>query len=131
MKKKLNKYRYYKEIINIEEQVEKMRTLSYSHKLYPKSNVEQTIEREYTSRQDKQDIFEVLREDVAEEIGDSSPRQAHTYLAQEEKGQMLKAQTSDDPSYNEAVDYLNEIDRKIKEIEEKRKQDIINRNQNE
>ena len=116
----------------VKEQIEKMRELPQSHKLTEKPTIEKTLESRYM----EQKIEECLGEEHFERIisNDTTPKKALNFiLKQQDEVEFVANKTpegteSREEAYKEKVeqppiDYLSEIDKKIKEIEAKRKQE--------
>ena len=131
-------------IQEIERQVEMISRLPQSHKLSDKSRIEATLEEHYVSKQ-KRDADEEIQsstlndieiENIEEEQNiemDTSPRNAITFIQNYMKenaikgggaeGTNKKAVLDTEYSVQEEIDYITEIDRKIQEIESRRKQE--------
>ncbi len=116
----------------VKEQIEKMRELPQSHKLTEKPTIEKTLESRYM----KQKIEECPGEERVERIisNDTTPKKALNFiLKQQDEVEFVANKTpegteSREETYKEKVeqppiDYISEIDQKIKEIEAKRKQE--------
>lgn len=141
-----------KKILEIEKQIasisqeEQETEQNQEMRSYNKANIEKTLEARYVSKQIKDDtrdntIDDLEQNEVASEMTqaddikgiDTCPRNALAFIkAFLEKAMPQKSQSNDDvqkdvisshESIQEEIDYISEIDRKIKEIEERRKQD--------
>ena len=116
----------------IEEQIERMRKLPQLHKLIQKSNLEKTLESHYMSKK----LTEEEQEDEVEEGNvDTSPRNALNFMLAEKQAatdeEEINSQDNhqiddfgkkEDTDCQDEIDYIHEIDKKIREIEAKRQQ---------
>ena len=121
----------------IEEQIERMRQLPQTHKLVQKSDIEKTIESRYIAQQL---MGENQEDDIEEEDLDTSPRKALNFMSLE-KQEIVTEETTNQKGNNQMenlekkeningqneIDYIHEIDKKIKEFEARRKQSENNK----
>ena len=120
----------------IEEQIEKMRQLPQNHKLVQKSNLEKTLESRYMAQQLTGEEEEELEK---EESLDTCPKNALNFISAETEGieiQSIVQQNSEQvegfekkesTNFQDEIDYIGEIDKKIREIESRRRQQESNR----
>ena len=120
----------------IEEQIEKMRKLPQNHKLAQKSNLEKTLESRYMAQQLTGEEEEELEK---EESLDTCPKNALNFISAEAEGieiQSIVQQNSEQvegfeqkesANFQDEIDYIGEIDKKIREIESRRRQQESNR----
>ena len=129
-------------IKDIEEELTKLHSQNDESEIVNKSHIEEKIEARYIEKQVDQTMneeerdmenVEVASKEIFEEDFDTSPRNALNFIKKcirdfSEKGDKLckaikKPLIDSNESIQEEVDYISEIDRKIKEIEERRKQE--------
>ena len=111
----------------IQEQIEKMRQLPQSHKLTQKSPLEKTIESRYMAQQ----IDGINQVELDEEIEEHTcPKEAVSFILknckEDKKESMITEEINEDSQERgrqEEINYIKEIDKKIKEIEAKRRQE--------
>ena len=121
----------------IEEQIERMRRLPQTHKLVQKSDIEKNIESRYMAQQL---MGEEQEDDIEEEDLDTSPRKALNFMSlekqqitteetinQKSNNQMENLEQEENINGQDEIDYIYEIDKKIREIETKRKQQENNK----
>ena len=118
----------------IEEQIEKMRQLPQNHKLVQKSNLEKTLESRYMAQQ-----LMGEEEIEKEESSDTSPRNALNFMSTETNGidipsivqqnseQVEEVEKKENTNSLDEIDYIGEIDKKIREIESRRRQQESNK----
>ena len=104
----------------IEEQIERMRKLPQTHKFTQKSDLEKTLESRYMAQQ----LTGVETEDeLEEESYDTSPKNALNFMLLEKQENLVEKIVDE----QDEIDYIHEIDKKIREIEERRRQQKDNK----
>ena len=116
----------------IEEQIERMRQLPQTHKLVQKSDIEKTIESRFMAQQL---MGEKQEDDIEEEDADTSPKKALNFMSLEkqqivteettnQKGntQMENLEKKENINGQDEIDYIHEMDKKIRGFEARRRQ---------
>lgn len=111
-------------LLEVEKQIEAIGNTARSY------NMEQTLENRYTSQQTREsneNIEDNLANHEEKVIGDTSPKNAITYIKScmstgDTKQVFSKSPITDNEcDISEEIDYLSEMERKIQEIEQRRK----------
>jgi len=133
-------------ILDIEKQVQNIRQSPEEYRATDKSKVEQTLEKNYVSKQrqdtDEREQFEPvinveddLKEFIQEEEIDTSPKKALAFIKSHLNSNMQedvndseaaeKITLEQQESIQNEIDYIKEIDRRIQDIAERRRQENL------
>ena len=133
-------------ILDIEKQVQNIRQSPEEYRATDKSKVEQTLEKNYVSKQrqdtDEREQFEPvinveddLKEFIQEEEIDTSPKKALAFIKSHLNSNMQedvndseaaeKITLEQQESVQNEIDYIKEIDRRIQDIAERRRQENL------